>query len=188
MTNVAAQERPSGTAAKMPTRLHHYAFTTYDMERTRQFYEEVIGMPLAQTWIEAREGPDGRSEYCHCFFRLQDGGALAFFEYSGREPQSYPEPQPQFHIALRCDAETQRGIRERLLAHGYREDAVRLVDHGYCVSLYATDPNGLPLEFTVDHPHIDEIVARQAKAAHDELARWRSGDRTTNNSLRPDEH
>ena len=32
-------------------------------------------------------------------------------------------------------------------------------DHGYCKSLYITDPNGLLLEFTVDHPEVDEIDA-----------------------------
>jgi catechol 2,3-dioxygenase-like lactoylglutathione lyase family enzyme len=188
MTNVASAAAASGTSVKMPTRLHHYAYTTYDMEKTRRFYEEIIGMPLAQTWVEAREGADGRSEYCHCFFRLEDGGALAFFEYAGREPVTYPEPQPNFHIALRCDADTQRGIRERLLANGYRDEEARLTDHGYCVSLYVRDPNGLTLEFTVDHPDIDQIVAHQAEVAHSELARWKAGDRTTNNTFRPDEH
>ena len=37
---------------KLPSRLHHAAYTTKDMERTRQFYEEVIGLPLVATWSE----------------------------------------------------------------------------------------------------------------------------------------
>ena len=184
MTSTTAQQDGSRIQSGTPTRLHHFAYTTYDMERTRQFYEDVIGMPLAQTWIETRETPDGgTSAYVHCFYGLADGGALAFFEYEGREPVTYADPQPAFHVALRCDADLQNGIAKRLAEAGY--DDVRITDHGYCVSLYVTDPNGLMLEFTVDHPDIDAIVARQHEAARDELARWRSGDHHPNNTLRP---
>jgi len=183
MTSTTAQQDKSGIRGAMPTRLHHFAYTTYDMETTRRFYEDVIGMPLAQTWIETRDTPDGgTSAYVHCFYGLADGGALAFFEYEGREPVTYSDPQPSFHIALRCDEATQAGIRDRLTGAGY---SARVTDHGYCVSLYVTDPNGLMLEFTVDHEDIDAIVARQAAAAHEELERWRSGDHRPNNTLRP---
>jgi hypothetical protein len=37
------------------------------------------------------------------------------------------------------------------------------------------DPNGLILEFTVDHPEVDKIAAFQRENAHAELARWLSG-------------
>jgi hypothetical protein len=56
------------------------------------------------------------------------------------------------------------------------------------VSLYVNDPNGLMLEFTVDHPEIDRIVAEQAAGAHRDLARWREGDHTVNNTFRPTDH
>ena len=55
------------------------------------------------------------------------------------------------------------------------------LDHGYCTSLYMSDPNGLILEFTVDHPEIDKITALQRESAHAELARWLSGDHSSNN-------
>jgi glyoxylase I family protein len=184
MTNIVEMKARSAVQLEMPTRLHHFAYTTYNMEQTREFYEDVIGMPLTQTWIESRENPDGSiSEYCHCFFSLTDGGALAFFEYAGEEPVTYADPQPAFHVALRCDSATQAGIIERLEKIAY--PGIRVIDHGYCNSLYIHDPNGLRLEFTVDHPDIDAIVARQGEAARDELKRWQSGDRRPNNELRP---
>ena len=31
--------------AHLPTRLHHNAYVTRDMEATRHFYEDLIGMP-----------------------------------------------------------------------------------------------------------------------------------------------
>ena len=166
-----------------PSRLHHFAYTTYDMERTRAFYEELIGMPLTQTWIERADTGGGMRIYVHCFFSLADGGALAFFEYAGEDPVEYADPQPSFHVAMKVDAATQAAIIERLEAAGY--PGIRVIDHGYCNSLYVHDPNGLRLEFTADHPDIEAIVARQAQSCRDELRRWQSGDHEPNNALRP---
>lgn len=58
------------------------------------------------------------------------------------------------------------------------------IDHGYCGSLYVTNPNGLNLEFTVDHPRANEIAAKRTVSAHEDLRRWLRGDRTTNNERR----
>ncbi|MGH9055208.1 MAG: hypothetical protein ACRDYY_04990 [Acidimicrobiales bacterium] len=63
-----------------------------------------------------------------------------------------------------------------------------MMDHGYCRSLYFSDPNGLLLEFTVDHAQADEIDALRRQNAHRDLARWLSGDHTGNNDWRPAEH
>ncbi len=65
------------TTRKLPSRLHHTAYTTKDMEETREFYEEVIGLPLVATWSESDELFGKVRTYCHCFFGLADGGALA---------------------------------------------------------------------------------------------------------------
>lgn len=185
MTDTAkAQTTTSSTHA--PLRLHHLAFTTYDIAATRAYYEEVIGMPLRQTWVEYQVRENGvRDEYVHCFFGLEDGGAIAYFQHVGWEPVEYAQPQPPFHIAFKVTAETQGEILERLHAHGYVED--KITDHGYCVSLYVTDPNGLRLEFTVDHEKIDEIVAFQAGVARAELDRFLGGDYAVNNAWRPHE-
>lgn len=40
-------------ASQLPRRLHHTAYTTRNMEKTRKFYEEVIGLPLIATWSES---------------------------------------------------------------------------------------------------------------------------------------
>lgn len=177
-----AVEVPSVTLT--PTRLHHFAFTTHDMAATRHFYEDLVGMPLRQTWVEQSiQDGEVRDEYLHCFFALDDGGAIAYFQFAGRPPVAYPEPQVSFHIAFKVSGEAQRGIIERLRADGYPEG--RLTDHGYCVSFYITDPNGLRLEFTVDHERIEEIVTYQAATARAELERWLAGDHSTNNSWRP---
>ena len=164
---------------RRPRRLHHAAWVTRDQEVTRHFYEDILGLPLVATWAE-RVPATGR-EYCHTFFALGDGGALAFFQYADQDEHPVDLNSPG-HIAFECDAETQQGIKARLEANGH---PVRVTDHGYCVSLYVTDPNNLRLEFTVDHPELEQINANQRAHAHEALQRWLSGDHTPNNDFRP---
>ncbi len=59
------------------------------------------------------------------------------------------------------------------------------MDHGFCVSIYVEDPDGQLIEFTVDGPEAGAIGLWQRTSAHDALSRWESGDRTSNNDLRP---
>src|SRR2546428_10091870 len=54
--------------------MHHHAFRSCDIEKTRKFYEEVIGLPLIATFVEMdnplyKDGPS----YIHVFFELGDG-------------------------------------------------------------------------------------------------------------------
>jgi len=173
---------------KLPSRLHHTAYVTKDMEATRKFYEDVIGLPLVATWSESDELFGAVRTYCHCFFGLGDGGALAFFQFEKPEDQAQFGPQMPFspfhHIALNVDAETQKGIEERLKAAGYTEPGSFVLEHGYCRSVYATDPNGMIVEFTLDAPKADEINATRRGQAHAELKKWLAGDHTSNNVYR----
>jgi len=90
---------------------------------------------------------------------------------------------PNFdHIAFKVDEATYAAIVARLAAAG---EQVRQTDHGYCRSAYATSPDGLIVEFTVDPPDADAIAAGRRADAHAELARWLGGDRRPNNALRP---
>ena len=73
---------------KLPSRLHHTAYVTRDLEATRKFYEDLIGLPLVATWCEVDELFGAERVYCHLFFGLGDGGALAFFKFA--KPQADP--------------------------------------------------------------------------------------------------
>ncbi len=133
-----------GTQPGLPSRLHHTAYVTNDMEATRKFYEDVIGLPLVATWSESDELFGAVRTYMHCFFGLGDGGALAFFQFEKPEDQALFGPKmpssPFHHIALNVDAETQKGIEQRLRAAGYEVPDSYVLEHGYCHSVYATDP------------------------------------------------
>ncbi|RZT84229.1 catechol 2,3-dioxygenase-like lactoylglutathione lyase family enzyme [Pseudonocardia sediminis] len=178
---------PSGTG-RPPIRLHHNAFVTKDQERTRAFYEDVIGMPLVATWTEVDELFGAERVYCHTFFALADGSALAFFQFANPEDQELfdPEltPSPFRHIALATDRANQDAIRTRIADAGYVEPQTFVLDHGYCVSLYITDPNGLLLEFTVDDPDADAINEVRRAHARKDLERWLGGDHSSNNTYR----
>lgn len=173
MSNETAKNLPR---AKL-NRLHHAAWVTKDMEATRQFYEEVVGLPMTACWKE--KTPAG-VEYCHTFFEMADGSALAFFDWQDEDVNPRGRESPG-HLAMECDSDTQAVIKERLAAAGYK---TRQIDHGYCVSLYVTDPNNFHLEFTADAADSKKIFANHTPDAHRYLREWMAGDRTINNNFR----
>jgi catechol-2,3-dioxygenase len=158
------------------------------MEATRHFYEDLVGMPLTATWCESDELFGEVRTYCHCFFGLEDGGALAFFQFAKQSDQELFGPKmpmsPFHHIALKCDHKFQEGVKHRLEKAGFKEPQMFVLEHGYCTSLYASDPNGMILELTVDHPDAAKDGDMKKATAHSELKRWLGGDHHSNNTFR----
>jgi glyoxylase I family protein len=182
--------KPKATAlAELPSRLHHHAFVVKDQEANRHFFEDILGLPLVATWCERVFNPElGREvDYCHTFFALADGGALAFFQFADAElyerarPIFPPAPHYQ-HIALKVERAGYDEIEQRLTSAAMPH---REVDHGYCRSLYVKSPDGLIVEFTVDPENVEAIAAMRRADAHQALARWLAGDRRPNNADRP---
>lgn len=176
----------------LPTRLHHNAYVTRDMEATRHFYEDIIGMPLVATWCEADELFGKERVYCHCFFGLADGSALAFFQFANSEDADLFGPKmpdsPFHHIALNVDAKTQELVEARLKKSGFREPQFYVLEHGYCRSIYASDPNGMILELTTDNPEAAAGNELRRATAREELTRWLAGDHHSNNIFRAATH
>jgi catechol 2,3-dioxygenase-like lactoylglutathione lyase family enzyme len=177
---------PAAAAGKLPTRLHHTAFVVRDQRATRRFYEDLLGLPLVATWSEVDQLFGAERVYCHTFYGLGDGSALAFFQFA--KARDYEEFGPQFrpspfiHIALKVDAETQAAVKERLMGAGWDHF---VLEHGYCTSLYVTDPDGMIVELTLDHPEADSINALRRRMAAADLERWLAGDHRSNNTYRP---
>jgi catechol 2,3-dioxygenase-like lactoylglutathione lyase family enzyme len=173
---------------KLPSRLHHTAYVSKNLEATRHFYEDLIGLTLLATWCESDVLFGSERTYCHCFFGMADGSALAFFQFASPEDQKLFGPKmpesPFHHVALNVTAEVQEGIEKRIRAAGYTEPQMYVLEHGYCRSLYVTDPDGMICEFTVDHPDAAKINAKRLGDAHSELRRWLGGDYTSNNMFR----
>jgi len=175
--------------SRLPERLHHHAFVVKDQEKNRQFFEDLLGIPLAATWCEKHFSPWVQRDvaFCHTFYSLADGGALAFFAFADDEVYRKTQAEKPAvigsfdHIAFKVDDATYDEIVARVKAAGA---AVRETDHGYCRSMYCSSPDGLIVEFTVDPPNAAEIDAIRRADAHTELARWVAGDHRTNNDLR----
>ena len=174
------------TAQNLPSRLHHTAYVSSNLEATRKFYEELIGLPLLATWCESDMLFGAERTYAHCFFGLADGSALAFFQFA--DPEVYtltqaekPKIASHYHIALKVGEETYAELKRRLSRAGER---FRETDHGYCKSIYTTTPDGMILEFTCDPEDAAEIDAMRRADAHSELARWLAGNHRINNELR----
>ena len=187
-------QRAATLLGELPQRLHHSAYVVKDHEANRRFLEDVLGIPLVATWCERTWRADlGREvDFCHTFFGLADGGALAFFQFA--DPKMYaltqakapPKVGSHYHLALKVAAPTFDELTARLERAG---ETFRVTDHGYCKSLYTMSPDGMILEFTCDPPDAAEIAALRRADAHSELARWLAGDRRVNNELRHrDEH
>lgn len=148
------QGQADATSGKnfVPVRgLHHFAYRCRDAEETRQFYEDILGLPLAHIIQEDRVPSTG--EYCpyvHIFFELGDGSFIAFFDL-GDDRASDPSPNtPSWvnHLALAVGSERElEQAKQRLEAAGV--EVVGVTDHGFIHSIYFFDPNGIRLELTV---------------------------------------
>ena len=181
--------KPTELLSRLPSRLHHNAYVVKDHEVNRRFFEDLLGLPVIATCCEKSHSAElGREvDFCHTFFGMADGGALAFFQFA--DPELYALTQAERpakigrydHIAFKAEPETYEELKQRLEAAGeqYREN-----NHGYCKSIYVQSPDGLIVEFTQDPDDVAEIDAIRRADAHSELARWLSGERHTNNDLR----
>lgn len=169
----------------VPQRLHHNAYVAKDLEKTRHFYEDIVGMPLVATWCEKTMLFGKERTYCHCFFGLEDQSALAFFQFAdaGDQKEFGPElPVSGFrHIALNVNQDQQDALIKKIKDVKYDESKYYFLEHGYCHSLYILDPDDMIVEFCVDHPQVEKINAEVLPIAHSELKRWLAGDRTPNN-------
>jgi catechol 2,3-dioxygenase-like lactoylglutathione lyase family enzyme len=169
---------------RLPMRLHLHAYTTDDHESTRHFYEDIIGLPLIAMYVEREHLGGEWVELGHAFYGLEDGSALAFFNFADPNKQEEFRAKPPSLLVqhyLSVDQATQDEIQNRIKGAGL--DSFTL-DHGYFFSLYIKDPNGLLVEFTVDPPNVSEINQAMRKSAHEELHRWLSGGRDSNNRWR----
>jgi len=185
MNSKQPDQRPA-SGVRLPLRMHHHAFVVADQERTRHFYEDIIGLPLRATWIETEHFQGETLVFSHTLYGLADGSALAFFNFADKDIQARFNVGPQknlcYHIALAVDAETQQQIIDRCNAAGIKP---MVLDHGYCKSVYITDPDGLQVEFTLDAPNVDAINEYQQRIAHQSLKAWQAGDTRPNNNVRP---
>jgi catechol 2,3-dioxygenase-like lactoylglutathione lyase family enzyme len=156
--NQPVKDKAMRPLKKLPMRLHHHAFTTDNHQRTRHFYEKILGLPLVAYEVECERIGDDWVDLGYAFYELGDGSTLAFFTFDDPEKQAAWKEKEQslfVHISLLVEASTQEEIEQRLMKAGFEP---LMLQHGFCTSLYIKDPNGLMLEFSVDHEDTFGVV------------------------------
>jgi catechol 2,3-dioxygenase len=110
-----------------------------DLERSADFYERVLGLPLAsQTGNEARLGPD------------REHPALELLSLERPTPAS-PRSTGLFHVAwLHPSRAALAATVQRVLRGRWPIDGAS--DHGVSEALYLSDPDGLGIEIYADRP------------------------------------
>lgn len=152
--------------------IHHQAYACWDSEETRHFYEDILGMPLIATVVLEDPLRNDGSRYCHTFYEIADGDALAFFEHTSlSHPKRFTARSgSHHHVALEVEGDAMvRELKCKLDAAGV---ANVLVDHGVYLSLRFNDPNGLVLECTANMPSSSEYERTSRSSAHSVLQRW----------------
>jgi catechol 2,3-dioxygenase-like lactoylglutathione lyase family enzyme len=176
----------------IPSRLHHYNYSCADHEKTRAFYEDLLGLPLIAFWCEVEPSHmDGGKEIVmgHAFYGLADGSLLAFMNFPdpklGAANSAKPQPDTA-HLALNVTADLQAATLRRLRAAGHK---VLEMDHGFVNSIYFKDPDGLTIEYSVDPDNVEQIYGEQKGGlAHDNMRRFIRGDHQRTNKWMPATH
>ena len=128
------------------TGINHLAMATGDIDATIAFWRDLLGMRLVAGL--------GRPGYRHYFFEISPHDMIAFFEWPDVEP--LPErdhgvpvqgPLAFDHVSFEVQTiEDLWEVKQRL------EDADQwvseVIDHGFIYSIYAFDPNRIPIEFS----------------------------------------
>jgi catechol 2,3-dioxygenase-like lactoylglutathione lyase family enzyme len=153
---------------------HHVALATKDLAATHRFYTDAMGFRLAK--IVAAPTPEGGWAK-HAFYETGDTGTgmIAFWElhvdaigadFPTDLNRSLGLPGWVNHLAFNAPT------REDLDAHRVRWQeygaTVVEVDHEWCRSIYASDPNGITVEFccTTRPFRADEVAWASANVAN----------------------
>lgn len=154
----------------MIRKLHHNAYRCRDSEETRRFYQDFLGLPLAET-LEIGETKSGRkTSTLHTFYELDDGSYLAFFEAPDMPFEFKKQHDFDLHIALEVAPE----VLPDMLAKGRAEgiETRGISDHKMVHSIYFRDPNGYVIELTAKTPEHDKLMDPAINGARARLDRW----------------
>jgi catechol 2,3-dioxygenase-like lactoylglutathione lyase family enzyme len=148
----------------------HIGLSTHDLDKTREFYEGVLGFRVVRCDIlKIKEGGTIR----HMFIDVGQDQMLAFMEPKNVDaiPADYDAgindglgvPGPFYHFAFEAGSEhALEAKRIELIDKGLTVTDV--VDHEWAKSIYLKDPNGISLEFcclTRDVGNEDDVTMQE---------------------------
>jgi catechol 2,3-dioxygenase-like lactoylglutathione lyase family enzyme len=147
---------------------HHLALATRDLEATHAFYTEAMGFELVKAVVAPTENEGGWAK--HVFYDTGGDGLLAFWDlHDDQIPEFDPAistgaglPPWVNHVAFHAVPADLDGLLQRWLDQGI--DCLE-VDHGFCASIYAMDPNGILVEWCADTRPLNDQDREEALAA-----------------------
>jgi catechol 2,3-dioxygenase-like lactoylglutathione lyase family enzyme len=150
---------------------HHVALATKDIAATHDFYTRVMGFRLVKVEIAPTPGGGWAK---HVFYDTGRGEMIAFWDlhdpkigtsFRADHAQSLGLPPWVNHYAFAASTlDELTAIRTRWQEQGV---TVLEIDHEWCTSIYATDPNGVLVEFccTTREFTADEIAGAERALA-----------------------
>ncbi len=167
--------------------VNHLAMATGDMDGTIRFWRDLLGMRLVAGL--------GQPGYRHYFFQISDRDMIAFFEWPDVEPVEEKEHGRPVkgayifdHVSFGVETEDDLWeLKDKLAAADFWVSEV--IDHGFIHSIYAYDPNGIPIEFSHNVEGIDvrrtplmsdlAPVEAAREGAEPRFAKWPAVERQT---------
>ena len=133
--------------------INHLAMATRDMDTTIRFWRDLLGMRLVAGL--------GGSRYKHYFFEISEHDMIAFFEWPEVEKitekdHGVPVKGPYVfdHVSLAVESDDDLWeLKDKLEQADIWVSEV--IDHGFIHSIYAFDPNNIPIEFSAPVPEVD---------------------------------
>lgn len=138
---------------------HHLAFAARDMQATHRFYSEIMGFELVKAVAAPTDRPGGWAK--HLFYAVSSDATgpssmIAFWELHDERMEGNDTAISTGlgfaswvnHVAFA--ATDLDDIERRKQAWLDRGVDVMEIDHGFCVSIYTMDPNGILVEFCTD--------------------------------------
>jgi glyoxylase I family protein len=137
----------AGQAAPQPvptTGVDHLALICSELERTIDFYTEVLGMRLTRI-VQNRDDPTST----HIFLDMGGGNQLAFFDFPEKGPErTVRGVGSMHHVALKTRPDQMREILARLDERHLSYSMNGTPDSG---SIYVRDPDNILVELTTGY-------------------------------------
>jgi catechol 2,3-dioxygenase-like lactoylglutathione lyase family enzyme len=147
---------------------HHVALATNDMAATHRFYTEAMGFELVKVVVGPTENDGGWAR--HVFYDTGGDGQIAFWELHDDHLPAFDAaistgaglPAWVNHVAFHAELDELEVRKDRWLDLGHD---VMEIDHEFCRSVYAMDPNGILVEWCADTRPLNDRDRAEAEAA-----------------------
>lgn len=150
--------------------LHHSAYRCRDIEETRSFYEDFLGLPLVNAFELSQTKTGSPTRAIHAFFSMADGSCLAFFEVPNLPFEFKAQHDFDLHIALEVPRRSLESWLRMAKAAGV--ECRGIADHEFMESIYLRDPNGYVVELCSKRGNHADAMDPSRNGARENLDVW----------------